>query len=201
MFSRPSGTISDVDSEFGKRLKYARELRKLGTNELGTKVGVGDGVISKYEGGSRGKNMGADELLGLADVLQVSPFWLRYGRGPMVTQDIGKPDPYPNRIKAITEARARGYDEMDIQYVRDLPGFSSKIDPDESWWLRRIENQRDVREGLATTEERPALNPSEKEEEFSPRPSRGRNKSGKVKKTDAINIRQPTAGRRERRND
>lgn len=64
----------------GKRLKTAREAKKLSQAELAKKAGVTTGAIGNIEAESR-KN--PRDLLSIAAALGVSPHWLQTGQGSM----------------------------------------------------------------------------------------------------------------------
>lgn len=66
----------------GERLRYARETRKLGSNELSRLAGLTESYVSSVETGRRVK-VSAEAIGAIADVLHVREAWLRRGIEPM----------------------------------------------------------------------------------------------------------------------
>lgn len=67
----------------GGRVRFARERRGLGVNELDRLIGVHVGYVSKLENGGFDA-VGSDKLAALGEVLRVSLDWLVRG--------VGRPD-------------------------------------------------------------------------------------------------------------
>lgn len=83
-------------------------------------------------------------------------------------------DPYPNRSAAIRFAREAKIDHRAIDYVAQMPGFKSDVDPPHLWWFREIERaaaQIEI-EGKPAPPEGRILNPAGAP--YPPRPPRGR---------------------------
>lgn len=66
--------MSKFRSEFGKRLRFAREMRQLTQAQLAKAAGVDQTVIAHFEAGRR--MPGAENLKGLAKGLVVSADYL-----------------------------------------------------------------------------------------------------------------------------
>ena len=71
--SKYPGTLSG-------RLRYAREQRGFGYNELGRLIGSKSGYVSKLEAGEIG-SVGHEKLIALSKALTVSLDWLVRGVG------------------------------------------------------------------------------------------------------------------------
>lgn len=65
-----------------ERLKWARESRKLGSNELSRLAGLTESYVSSVETGRRVK-VSSEAIGAIADVLHVREAWLRRGTEPM----------------------------------------------------------------------------------------------------------------------
>jgi transcriptional regulator with XRE-family HTH domain len=80
-------TVEDVNASlpdlrtFGKRLRYARKLRKIGSNELSRTLGMSEGYISSLE--TRRSNPPSGEAIAVASKLGVRVEWLVSNDGPM----------------------------------------------------------------------------------------------------------------------
>lgn len=66
----------------GERLRFARKLRDLGSNELNQKAGLSNGYVSSLEIGRRTR-VQAKKLQAIARVLRVREAWLSDGIEPM----------------------------------------------------------------------------------------------------------------------
>ena len=76
-FPRPT---SEQLRELAGRLKYARDARGLGSNELGRLAGLGVGLVSKYEKGERGARSSSEIITKFAEALQIDRSWLEVGK-------------------------------------------------------------------------------------------------------------------------
>lgn len=73
----------------GERLRFAREARKLGSNELSRLAGLTESYVSSVETGRRTK-VAADALGAVARVLHVRLPWLMEGLEPMEETPTGR---------------------------------------------------------------------------------------------------------------
>ena len=69
----------DQAATFPSRLKFLREARGYGVNELNSKAGLYTGSVSRFENGKRGSRISAEKLRKLADALDASRDWLETG--------------------------------------------------------------------------------------------------------------------------
>lgn len=69
-----------VVKTFAERLRYARELRGMSQKQLADACGLSQSAISSYENDTR---RSPQQLLKLATILGVDPYWLSRGTPPM----------------------------------------------------------------------------------------------------------------------
>lgn len=74
-------SLGNDSATIGARVREARLLRDLGSNELGRLAGMGGGEVSQIENGVRPRP-GVFAIARLADALRVHLEWLVFGRGP-----------------------------------------------------------------------------------------------------------------------
>lgn len=70
-----------------KRLTEAREKAQLKKIEFAALLGVSTATTTDWENGETKKLM-AENLLGICDVLKISPYWLMRGTEPELTNEI-----------------------------------------------------------------------------------------------------------------
>jgi len=81
----PKEDIALVE-DIGRRLKAARELRKLGVNELGRYAGLKGGVVSRIESGAH-PALTYNTIYRVVNALKVRWEWLNTGRGEMFVDE------------------------------------------------------------------------------------------------------------------
>ena len=103
ILSPSAGTSTGVDSPkaIGDRIRERRVQLKLTQDELGTRVGVPGGVVSRHERGTMG--VGAARLLAYAQALEITVEWLTGNA------ELAKPGPKSARVfVSTTHAAAQG---------------------------------------------------------------------------------------------
>lgn len=71
--------------EFGQKLKYAIELRRLTTTDVAEKLGCNRSLLYQYFSGKCIPRQ--DKLAKLASILQVNPDWFITNDAPMIESD------------------------------------------------------------------------------------------------------------------
>ncbi len=102
--------MSTSDNEIGNLIKQKRKEKGLTLVELGEKINVTNGTISKWERGFI-KNMGRDKIEALSNVLDIPPLVLIRGTENVPIESLSK---FPN--KEITAQ----------EYEQEVYGFLSK---------------------------------------------------------------------------
>lgn len=87
---RPQG---DSATEFGRRIRLAREDADMSQNALNAQCGFEPGYINRLELGTRGKRPTSSTVNALVAVLKVRADWLLRGVPPMRELGTEKPDP------------------------------------------------------------------------------------------------------------
>lgn len=64
--------MSEFTFEVGKNIKFYREKRRMTLKELGSKIGISESTMQKYEAGSI-KRVDAEMIKKIANVLKVPP--------------------------------------------------------------------------------------------------------------------------------
>lgn len=80
-----SGSVADVTTTFGDRVREARTRRGLSQAELARLAGIAQPTLAQME---TGRNEGSKKVALLAAVLGVNPVWLTTGRGPRDSNDV-----------------------------------------------------------------------------------------------------------------
>lgn len=103
-----SDIIDAVRRSIGQRIKEARDLRKMGSNELDRQLGKDrNGYISLTEKGREPGLLVASEI---ARILKVELQWLATEEGPMERRSPSSKDVFPERARAIEMLRELGAD-------------------------------------------------------------------------------------------
>jgi transcriptional regulator with XRE-family HTH domain len=128
--------IGDVakHGNLGERLRFARQLRKIKTNELNRLVvlpggqKLGSGYISNVENGKR-KEVEAKYVHAIASTLSVRPEWLMSGKLPMAADSgehvavygpLGEPKPNLDQVLEAMNRKGRWH-RATIAVAQNLP--------------------------------------------------------------------------------
>lgn len=112
---------------------------------LGRELGITGQAVGKIVGGSGGPSTLTVERIAAMTGVTVDELLGRppaSARAPGGERVVVPVDRYPNRVRAITAARALGYSDEAIERVQSL-ALSRDDDPSPREWLRRIEVEED----------------------------------------------------------
>lgn len=131
------GSVPRVDTPAGFRERLKRVVdeatgRGLRKYQIEEAAGVGKGQLTHLLAGSRGKDVSAGVLLGLARALNVRPEWLLHGEEPMRYGDIAPLRHHPDWATASSSVEERyGVTAEAIQRIGDLimPGAPKALTP------------------------------------------------------------------------
>ena len=113
--------LTDMNTEFGKRLKEARKHGGFTQAQLAKKVGIGQSTIAELE---RIGN-GSSHATAIAAVCRVSPFWLANGSGEMFAGIDKQPIAFDNNpdypaIRRVTFKLSAGASGFAVDYATDM---------------------------------------------------------------------------------
>lgn len=134
--TRP-GSVPGVDTPTGFRERLAAvvaEAKRRGTRqyEIEEEAGIGKGQLTHLLTGSRGKDVSAGVLLGLARALGVRAEWLLLGQEPMRHGDLAPLRHHPDWATASASIEERyGLSAEAIERVGDaiMPGAPKVLTP------------------------------------------------------------------------
>lgn len=101
--------LTNMNTDFGKRLKEARKHAGLTQQQLARKVGIGQSTIAELER----SGLGSSHVTAIAVACGVSPFWLADGKGSMLSEANTSPGPeMKGMYPLLSEVQAGRWTEL-----------------------------------------------------------------------------------------